>query len=397
MLGGLQSRRLFHGCEQLRAGFCSKRSDPVFHRAVHIDALERFTARVPFEAELIHDALEMFALGVTEHAVCDEYLSNDLHEPGPVFGGHGRSVLSLGVRRNRLEPSPLRTTCWDMTAARAQRTSSSPEIAYWRAGDSGPRVMLLMGFGMRGALWKPQIDGLVRDHQLVWMDNRGVGESARPPGVWTMRDMASDALRVMDELGWDRCHVVGVSMGGMIAQHIAINAEDRLQSLSLIATHEGGFQYAPTPAGLKAFLQAQTRSGSERVQALRNLLYPPAYLAQCDPVAIESRMVAQLGKPAAKETLRAHLYAVATHRAGKGLLNVRTPTLIIKPSLDILIPPKGSERLRIRLPHARMLELEDAGHGAVFQCASTINRALAAHFEDARADLLSRGPASVHA
>lgn len=286
-----------------------------------------------------------------------------------------------------------------MQGAREGFTAGQTPIHYWQLGDTGPKVLLLMGFGMRGSLWGPQINGLRDGHQLAWMDNRGIGKSACPTRTWTMADMARDSLEVVDALGWDRFHLVGVSMGGMVSQEVALHSPERILSLSLLATHEGGnpLRWAPRAKGLSCFLEAQTKSGSERIAALRRLLYPEAYVASCDMDALEERMMDQVGTPAPRETLLGQLSAVIRHKTGPRLHRLRMPTLIVKPKLDILVPPSNSDRLRRRIPHATFIELDDAGHGAIFQRADTINAALRDHFQDAAvSDLATRG-SSVHA
>ena len=83
-----------------------------------------------------------------------------------------------------------------------------------------------MGFGMRGDIWKPQIEGLRQDHQVAWFDNRGIGDSeTTAQSLWSMKALARDGVSVMDALGWTRCHLVGVSLGGMIAQKWPFNIE----------------------------------------------------------------------------------------------------------------------------------------------------------------------------
>ena len=287
-----------------------------------------------------------------------------------------------------------------MQGAREGTTAGNPAIHYWQLGDRGPKVLLLMGFGMRGAMWAPQINGLKDGHQLAWLDNRGIGKSSpSPTRSWTMADMARDSLDVADALGWERFHLVGVSMGGMVSQEVALSVPERVLSLSLLATHEGGnlLRWAPRARGLRRFLEAQTSQGSERVAAIRKLLYPESYVARCDMRALEARMHDQVGTPAARETLLGQLSAVIRHKTGPRLHRLRMPTLIAKPSLDILIPPSNSDRLRRRIPHATFLELKDAGHGAIFQSADIINDALRRHFQNAAVSALATRGSSVHA
>src|SRR5688572_9746921 len=103
-----------------------------------------------------------------------------------------------------------------MDALAMGKTHGAPAIHFETHGTVGPKVLLIMGLGMRGALWRPQIDELSRDHQLATYDHRGIGESGLPDRAFTMREMAFDALRVAGALGWERFHVAGVSMGGMV-------------------------------------------------------------------------------------------------------------------------------------------------------------------------------------
>ena len=268
-----------------------------------------------------------------------------------------------------------------MDDVRGGFTPTQPPIRWWQEGDSGPPLLLVMGFGMRGEVWRPQVDGLRRDHRVAYFDNRGVGQSGTDKRLWTMADMATDTLRVADELGWDRFHLCGVSMGGMIAQELACSHARRVKSLTLIATHEGGrnLQWLPSVKALNVFLRANTGPRDRRVDALRELLYPNEFLATVDPQAMSQRMTSQLGQPTPRRTVVGQLHAILRHSTGDRLGGFGAPTLIIKPGKDILVPPRSSDRLRRRIAHARVLELDDAGHGAVFQSAAPINDAIRAH------------------
>ncbi|MEM6958646.1 MAG: alpha/beta fold hydrolase [Myxococcota bacterium] len=277
------------------------------------------------------------------------------------------------------------------------RTVSQPAIAYETHGERGPRVLLIMGFSMRGALWRPQLEGLKGDHQLASFDHRGLGDSASSGRLWTMATFAEDALRVCDALDWETAHVVGVSMGGMIAQELALRAPKRVRSLSLIATHPGGgpLSFLPPTEGLGLFLRAQM-PGDGRIDAIRRLLYPAAYLATCDRAALNERMRNQLMRPVPRQTLIRQLIAISRHDTRARLSSLEMPTLIVKPSLDLLVPPQGSDRLAKAIPHARLVVLEDAGHGAIFQRASAVNDAVRRNIHEADLMALSAGRA-IHA
>ncbi len=264
-------------------------------------------------------------------------------------------------------------------------TPTTPRIRYWQSGTEGPRLLMVMGFSMQGEIWRPQVEDLMRDHQVGYFDNRGIGQSEKDGRLWTMRDMAEDTLRVADALGWDEFHLCGVSMGGMVVQELACEWPERVRSLTLIATHEGGrgLKWLPSVHALNVFLRANTGPRDKRLHALRELLYPAEFLATVDQAAMDKRMSDQLGRPAERSTVLAQLHAILRHSTGERLTAFRKPTLIIKPGRDILVPPHNSDRLRRRLAHARLLELEDAGHGAVFQKAREINQAIREHVASA--------------
>lgn len=270
---------------------------------------------------------------------------------------------------------------------------SSPHGLHYDTAGEGTPVLLIKGFAMRGRVWRFQIPSLAERHHVAWFDHRGIGASAElEPAVakrWRMAHMAEDALGVMDHLGFDRAHVVGVSMGGMVAQHLALRAPDRVRSLSLIATHPGGIWAAlPTRRGLGCFLRAsRAKDYDVRVDALKPLLFPADYLAQPANQAFADRVIREdFAVEPPKPTRRAQLRAVLRHRAHKHLGQLSgLPTLIVKPAADILIRPGQSDRLHRLIPGSRLLTLDDAGHGVIRQSHAQLNGALLAHFAAAEA------------
>src|SRR5262245_40350600 len=101
-------------------------------------------------------------------------------------------------------------------------THDDAELYFEHAGETGTPVLLLTGWAVGGGVWEYQVPALAPRHRVAWLDNRGAGKTTAPTRAWTTAEMARDALALMDHLGWPDAHIVGASMGGMIAQEIAL-------------------------------------------------------------------------------------------------------------------------------------------------------------------------------
>lgn len=259
------------------------------------------------------------------------------------------------------------------------------EARYGVVGD-GPPVLLVMGFGMSGRAWKPIVDVLKDRWTLCWYDARGLGEST----VGALSDhhlpgLADDAAALLDHLGWDTAHVAGISMGGMIAQHLALRHRPRLRSLSLIATHGGGGLRATAPSlhGIRLFLRANRSTGEARLEALRAVLY-------ADPSRVTQRFdadeLARLASPSPLGVRVRHLRSILTHDARPGLRGLDDlRALVVQPGMDVLVPPRCSEVLADVLPDATLVRLPDVGHGVVVEATDRLASALDEHWTNAGA------------
>jgi 3-oxoadipate enol-lactonase len=255
-------------------------------------------------------------------------------------------------------------------------------LAFGTRGSRGSPVLLVMGFGVPGRAWVHQVPALSARHRVAWYDHRGSGATEAAPGRYTMAGLAEDARLLLDHLGWDRAHVVGVSMGGMVAQELALRHRARLRSLTLIATHAGGLKARlPTVRGAGLFMEANTGNRQRRMWALARLLFPDDFLARCDRAWLDAVLEADFGRPPPLSARCSQLAAVARHdtRDRLGCLD-GLRTLVVKPGRDLLVRPVQSDHLARLIPGAGLLELPNAGHGVIRQCHAGLNEALLRHF-----------------
>ncbi len=239
---------------------------------------------------------------------------------------------------------------------------------------AGEPVLLLMGLGGEHHGWDLQRAELARQHRLVLLDNRDAGASDEARGPYGLAEMAGDALGVMDHLGIERFHVVGASMGGAIAQHLALAAPTRIATLVL----------ASTWGRTDAFLGAVLRSWRLMVERLG----PDEFLAAQAPWVFTHRF---LEAPSAEvQALQARfrehglLRSVAAYQRqvdaclGHDLLGLlpllQTPTLVLVGEDDILTPPRYGRAVAAALGRAEVMLLAATGHACFLETAKSFTQ-----------------------
>jgi 3-oxoadipate enol-lactonase len=264
--------------------------------------------------------------------------------------------------------------------------SAGARLYYDRAG-SGPPLLLVQGVGVIGRGWQPQVDGLRDRFTVITFDNRGIGASTAGSGQLSIEVMARDALAIADAEGLTRFHLAGHSMGGMIAQQIALVAPDRVISLALLCTFPRGAEatrltWAVLAAGLR------TRLGTRRMRrrAFVDLVMPAATRGNEDVDVLAASLAPLFGRdladqpPIVMTQLRAMGKFDALARLGT---LAHLPTLVVSARHDVISRPALGPVLAAAIPGARFVEIADAGHGVTIQRASTINAMLAAYMTDA--------------
>ncbi|MFN7978599.1 MAG: alpha/beta fold hydrolase [Vicinamibacterales bacterium] len=252
-------------------------------------------------------------------------------------------------------------------------------LAWWRAGRGIP-VLFIQGVGAPGGGWRPQTDGLADRCDCVWFDNRGAGLSVPANRPISVEQMARDALAVMDAADWSTAHVVGHSLGGIVAQQVALETRGRVRSLSLLCTFPAGRFVAPLSARM-AWLGMRTRVGTRRMRqrGFLRLVLPPAMTPDG---AIAAEVSALFGHdladqpPIAAEQLRALRAADLTSRLAT---LTGMPTLVVTATHDPIAPPSAGRALAEALPGARYVEVPDASHGLPITHAALTNRLLFEH------------------
>ena len=243
------------------------------------------------------------------------------------------------------------------------------EIHYEPFGDFGrPTLLLVNGLGSQcinyAADWCEMFCD--EDYSVVRFDNRDVGLSSKLPDVdYTLADMASDAIAVLDAIGVEKAHVMGCSMGGMIVQRLAIDHPDRLLSVTSVMSRTGepGFGESseealtllmtPQPPERGAYIERQ-------VEALHVYGSKPEWL---DDDAIRARAAAAFDRCFCPEGIVRQMKAVGRDGSrSEELANVRLPVLVLHGSRDTLIDPSGGRRTAELIPGARYVEIKGMGH-----------------------------------
>jgi pimeloyl-ACP methyl ester carboxylesterase len=266
-------------------------------------------------------------------------------------------------------------------------------VYFETCGTAGSPVLLIMGFGVSGRAWTPQVNTLKNHHRVTWFDNRGVGDSSISENPYDFRDLAGDARKLMEHLGWRRAHIVGVSMGGMIAQEFALTYPSRVQSLSLIATlpcltlklSKAHRKYAPSAKGLYFFVRANQSRGDVRLDCLRKLLFSEQFLENHNGEEnFSENSMESFAVPADGWTLWNQMKGIlkCDHRDLLGTLG-NIPTVILRPEGDLLVAPKNSDLLHELIPDSKLVSFPLAGHGLTQECAEAVNRVLLDHFASA--------------
>jgi pimeloyl-ACP methyl ester carboxylesterase len=244
-------------------------------------------------------------------------------------------------------------------------TANGIEIYYETHGQGQPLV-LISGIGYSSWQWHRMVPLLAGNFQVITFDNRGVGQTDKPEGPYTAHMLAADTVGLLDALGIEKAIVMGHSMGGFIAQALALEFPHKVEKLVLCSTNFGGPHHIPvTPEAMKVL----TDVSSDPVTRFKNGLYistAPGW-AEKNPQMIQEWVEWRAANPIEPAPYQAQL------AIGLGLLQeeaafenqlhrIKIPTLILFGEYDMVVPPANASLLSEKIANSKVVILPNAGH-----------------------------------
>ena len=258
--------------------------------------------------------------------------------------------------------------CGGRRCCRVSRTryadSGALRIAYELRGTlhrRRPWLVMIQGMGFDRLGWQPVLRTLGRRFRLVLLDNRGCGRSSRPSGSFTVADMAADVVAVLDAAGISRAYLMGASLGGMVAQELAITRPERVDGLILVCTTPGWPAGYPMPAA-SARLLAVTHRLTADVALRRHTENALSARTVRDRPELVSRLIEfQRARPVDAMVLAAQARAGARYRR-LGQARIHARTLVLHGGADTVVDPRNARLLADHIPGAELIIFPELGH-----------------------------------
>ncbi|MCS7177741.1 MAG: alpha/beta fold hydrolase [Anaerolineae bacterium] len=243
---------------------------------------------------------------------------------------------------------------------------------HYRALGAGPAVVLIHGLGSCGEDWSLlQAPALSQRYRVLMPDLRGHGRSDKPPGPYTIPQMAEDIAGFLPAVGADAAHVVGFSLGGVVAQALAAHHPERVRSLILVNTFA-----CLRPKGWEEWQRTLTRLGALLVSlTLQARLEARELFPRPDQTSLRCIAYHRLcaNDPAA---YRAAMMAAARYDGRQDLRRIRAPTLVVAGLEDTVVPLRAKEELAAGIPGARLITIPRSGHATPTDQPVAFNRIL---------------------
>ena len=249
---------------------------------------------------------------------------------------------------------------------------------YYKVQGEGEPLILIMGFSGRHEAWFCQTRDFKRYYRVVTFDGRGVGNSEKASGSYTIRTMADDIIGLMNHLEIDRAHILGTSMGGIVAQEIAINYPARVRKLVLGSTYAGGDEMSDVSSEIQKALGL----GEDFTEADIRSVDIMKFMSTVTALSFNKRLYRLILVPLSKryarsigfEELMGQFEASATCNTLDSLHNIEAPTLVITGTRDRVVPPVSSEVIAGRIPGAKLVKIDGGSHAIHMEMRGRFNK-----------------------
>jgi pimeloyl-ACP methyl ester carboxylesterase len=248
------------------------------------------------------------------------------------------------------------------------------EIHYDVHGEGDPLVCV-HGLSCDRRAWVMQVQPFSERFKTVFFDNRDVGQSALAEQSYSTEDMAKDVLALADHLELESFHLLGVSLGGMAAQHVALAAPERVRTLTLAVTH-GGVQRAGRIRGHLLGSYARHLPLEDRVDNLLYLCYTEAFFENEEMYQFMRKALLENPYPQPPEAFARQAAAGAHHDVRDRLHELTMPVHVIAAERDLMIPAWKSRELASLIPGSKLTIIEEQGHGVLWEAAERFNSAV---------------------
>jgi pimeloyl-ACP methyl ester carboxylesterase len=251
---------------------------------------------------------------------------------------------------------------WGMVPAESGFADANGAHLFYEVWGEGEPLLLIPGLGLNHQSWQDEIPAYMGEFKVIAFDPRGTGLSSFPGGVdVTTALLADDAAALLDSLGVDAAHVLGWSLGGMVAQEMALRHPEKVRSLILGATTAGGPHSVPSEDwAVAAFTAFLTQGRDVTTPNFLEALFSPAYLADHHSEAIGQIGRLNSGVPSPLQATMAQAQAQSAHDTYDRLPGITAPTLILQGADDRLVPAENARILAERIPGAELILLEGA-------------------------------------
>jgi 3-oxoadipate enol-lactonase len=255
-------------------------------------------------------------------------------------------------------------------------TQVGSHTVYYDEHGSGHPLVLLSGLGSTRLGWWKQIGPFSARYRVINMDNRDAGDSACCPDPYTIADMADDVAGVIENLELGPTHVVGISMGGMIAQALAIRHPELVDKLVLVSTSAGGPTSVNAKPEIAALLVRTEEDVETRVRRTFTLIAGEGYMA-AHPEDLNQIVQNSIAKPMSAESYQRQLRACMHHFAkgvAEQLGQIAAPTLVIHGEYDPLVPYENGRYLAAHIKGAHLSSYPGVGHLSPIEAPERFNR-----------------------